>query len=185
MVTTNNKNLYKLLKLYRNHGIQRNSTNKKKYYWSYQVSAPGYNYRLSDVQCALGISQLKKIEKFIKIRERISIFYQKNLKNLDKFVTNKIPTKDQLSGNHLFIINFKDCKRPLRDKIISKFFDKKIITQVHYIPIYSLIYKKICKGDFPVLRNTLIQFEPTYLCIYDPQRNQKSVQHWIYTKVKK
>ena len=150
MVTTNNKTLYKLLKLYRNHGIQRNSTNKKKYYWSYQVSAPGYNYRLSDVQCALGISQLKKIEKFIKIRERISIFYQKNLKNLDKFVTNKIPTKDQLSGNHLFIINFKDCKRPLRDKIISKFYDKKIITQVHYIPIYKFnFYKKICKGDFP------------------------------------
>ena len=150
MVTTNNKTLYRLLKLYRNHGIQRNSSNKKKYYWSYQVSAPGYNYRLSDVQCALGISQLKKIEKFIKIREKISIFYQKNLKKLDKFVTNKIPTKDQLSGNHLFIINFKDCKRPLRDKIISKFYDKKIITQVHYIPIYKFnFYKKICKGDFP------------------------------------
>ena len=150
MVTTNNKTLYKLLKLYRNHGIQRNITNKKKYYWSYQVSAPGYNYRLSDVQCALGISQLKKIEKFIKIREKISIFYQKNLKNLDKFITNKIPTKDQLSGNHLFIINFKDCKRSLRDKIISKFYDNKIITQVHYIPIYKFnFYKKICKGDFP------------------------------------
>ena len=146
LVTTNNNAIALKIRNLRSHGIIKSH----KFHWQYNIVQPGYNYRLSDVQCALGISQLKKIEKFIKIREKISIFYQKNFKKLDKFVTNKIPTKDQLSGNHLFIINFKDCKRPLRDKIISKFYDKKIITQVHYIPIYKFnFYKKICKGDFP------------------------------------
>ena len=150
MITTNNKKIFELLKLFRNHGIQRKNSNNKKYHWSYQVVAPGYNYRLSDVQCALGISQLKKIEKFINKRKEIFDFYRKNLKKFENIINVKIPTKDQLSGNHLFIINFKKNEKFYRNKIISRFYDNKIITQVHYIPIYKFkFYKKICKGIFP------------------------------------
>ena len=150
MVTTNSKKIYELLKLFRNHGIQRNISNKNKYYWNYQISAPGYNYRLSDVQSALGISQLNKLKKFIYKRTKVAENYFRILNNLKNFINLKKPKKDQLSGYHLFIINFKNNEKAYRDKIISKLYKKKIITQVHYIPIYKFkYYKKICKGSFP------------------------------------
>jgi dTDP-4-amino-4,6-dideoxygalactose transaminase len=150
MVTTNNEKICRLIKLYRNHGIQRKNSSKNKYYWNYQVSAPGYNYRLSDVQSALGISQLNKIEKFMYKRKKIAEYYCKNLNNLKNFINLRIPNKDQLSGNHLFIISFKNINKTYRDKIISNLYKKNIITQVHYIPIYKFkYYKKICRGNFP------------------------------------
>ena len=65
IVTSNNKKLFKKMMLYRNHNIIRG-----KNYWEYDVSDYGMNYRLSDINCALGLSQLKKIEKFISYRKK-------------------------------------------------------------------------------------------------------------------
>lgn len=143
MVTTNNYKIFQKLTLLKNHGIYRKKSSKKKYEWSYKILFPGLNYRLSDLNSALGISQLKNLKIFISKRQKIAKYYVKffqkselvNCKNFDKS-----------SAYHLFIVNFKNISR---NQIIQKLFKKKIITQVHYIPAYRHpYYRKKIKGRF-------------------------------------
>ena len=70
MITTNNKIIFEKLKIYRNHGIVRKKSSPKVYNWDYKVIAPGFNLRLSDFQCALGINQLKSLNKNNLLRNR-------------------------------------------------------------------------------------------------------------------
>ena len=137
MVTTSNKLLYQKMISIKNHGIQRKNSNKKKYYWSYIVTSHGYNYRLSDINCALGYSQIKRLNKFIIKRNKIAILYNELLKkNIDVIHTPK-KFKDTYSAWHLYIININFKKlRIKKEKLIKLLFEKYIITQVHYIPTY-------------------------------------------------
>ena len=144
MVTTNNRKLYEKLKLLKNHGIVRKKNNKKSYNWAFQVITGGFNFRLNDFQCALGTSQLKKLDKFINRRRAIAksiliVFLHTNLINtLNSY-------QGKLSAFHLFIIklNLKKIKIT-RNQFIKKLFNLGIVTQVHYIPIfYFPYYKKI------------------------------------------
>lgn len=143
MVTTNDYKISQKLNLLKNHGIMRKKSSKKKYEWFYKILFPGLNYRLSDLNSALGLSQLKNLQFFISKRQKIAKFYinffQKsnsvNCKNFDKN-----------SAYHLFIVNFKKISR---NQVIQKLFKKKIITQVHYIPAYKHpYYRKKIKGKF-------------------------------------
>ena len=88
MITTNNKKIFEKLKIYRNHGIVRKKSSLKVYNWDYKVIAPGFNFRLSDFQCALGINQLKKLDKFVNERKNIAQKYKKKFllaKNFKNF----------------------------------------------------------------------------------------------------
>ena len=76
VISTNNKDLYKKINTFKNHGILKENVNGKNN-WSYKIVSPGYNYRLSDISCALGISQIKKLNKFISKRNKIFNFYKK------------------------------------------------------------------------------------------------------------
>ena len=151
MITTNDKKLQKKILILRNHGILRKKNEKKKYNWKYKIIYPGYNYRLSDIACSLGLTQLSQLSKFIKKRLNIFNLYKNKLKNFSNFLYLPESFKDQLSANHLFIIIFKKNKLKIsRDEIIQKLFKKRVLTQVHYIPVYKHpYYKKICKGIFP------------------------------------
>ena len=74
-------------------GILRKKSNSKKYHWKYKIISPGYNYRLSDINCALGVSQLNKIDKFIHKRNNIFKMYNKQLsplKNKIFFISGKL-----------------------------------------------------------------------------------------------
>jgi dTDP-4-amino-4,6-dideoxygalactose transaminase len=139
-ILTNSKKIYERALLLRNQGIVRkkfnlNNSNFKP--WFYDVSELGYNYRLTDIQSALGRSQLKKIDYFIKKRNEIANFYKKNLFKKIKF--QKI-TEDCYSSYHLFIIR---VPRAIRDDINKKLYKNKFITSLHYIPIYRhQLYKK-------------------------------------------
>ena len=117
VITTNNNEIAKKLFLFRSHGIVRN----KKNHWSYDVIYNGLNYRLSDINCALGISQLKKIKKFIAFRKKINEFYKKSL-----FSFFSLPNYNQnnKSAYHLFLVQFRDKKKSLKEKFI-KYFKKK------------------------------------------------------------
>ena len=136
---TNSKELDFKLKFYRSHGItkEKKFLNKRnKANWYYECKNLGFNYRLNDIQSALGISQLKKINKWILYRNKLAKNYQKKLKNLPiEFFSNK---KGFYSSYHLFIIKiFKNKKGLTRDNLFKYLHKKNIQTNVHYIPIHT------------------------------------------------
>ena len=106
-MATNNYEFYKKSKLFRSHGIVRG-----KEHWLYDIKEPGYNYRLSDLNCSLGVSQLKKLDKFIKKRNQIAKIYLRKLKNIPNVTIPQV-SKDIISAFHLFVIHidFKKSKK--------------------------------------------------------------------------
>lgn len=140
VVTTNNPEIAKKIKMFRSHGIVR----QKKKYWKYDVFENGFNYRLSDINCALALTQLKKINFFLKKRKSIYKKYFKELQNFNPNLTIPIYSKSQISSYHLFLIqiNFKDLKKK-KDHFLKYLNQHKIYAQYHYIPIYKFnIFKE-------------------------------------------
>lgn len=143
---TNSKELDFKLKFYRSHGItkERKFLNKRnKASWYYECKDLGFNYRLNDIQSALGISQLKKVNKWLLYRNKLAKNYQKKLKNLPiEFFSSK---KEFYSSYHLFIIKILKNKKGLtRDNLFKYLHKKNIQTNVHYIPIHTHpFYKKL------------------------------------------
>ncbi len=146
IITTNNNKIAKNIKLFRSHGISRN----KKQYWKYDVLKHGFNYRLSDINCALGLSQLKKINLFLKKTKKI---YEKYINELVKFNSEfTVPnySKNIKPSFHLFLINiiFKRLNKN-KDHFIKYLIKNNILPQQHYIPIYRFkVYKENAK-NFP------------------------------------
>jgi len=163
MVTTNNKNIYEKLLKYRTHGIHKNSKNflnKKMAFdkngnvnqWYYEMDELGHNYRITDIQAALGNSQLKKIDKFTKARRKIAKLYDKGFSK-NKYIKVSKVSKNVQHAYHLYtiLINFKKIRKS-RNEIMKKLRDINIGTQVLYIPVHLQPYyvKKynFKKGDF-------------------------------------
>ncbi len=153
-ITTNDIDIYKKLLLLRSHGMTKDSNvlTKNDGPWYYECHNFGFNYRMTDIQAALGISQLKKIEKFKKRRREIVNFYKQSFASDERF--------DFLKENdcsnacfHLFplLINFDKIKLSKKE-VVKKLQEKGIVTQIHYIPVHlQPIYQKLGfrDGDFP------------------------------------
>jgi len=133
IVTTDNKVFYKKILSLRSHGIVKNN----KCHWKYNLSTSGFNYRLSDINCALGLGQLKKINKFINYRKKIFNIYKNELKKIIN-IANLPFYKISKPSYHLFLIsfNFKKIKSN-KDKLIKFLRKNNIFCQYHYIPIYK------------------------------------------------
>ena len=133
IVTTNSNRIFKKIKMLRSHGIIR-----KKKHWSYDVIENGYNYRLSDINCSLGLSQLSKINLFLKKRKFIYDNYNLNLIKSDSLMNTIKYDKSTKPAFHLFLfsINFKKLKTN-KNNFIKYLLENKIKTQFHYIPIYK------------------------------------------------
>jgi len=151
MILTNNKDFYEKLKVFRHHGIIKKP---EKGGWYYEIETPGYNYRLTDFQSALGISQLKKIDRFIKRRREIVAKYNKAFKNIEEVIT---PTERDYvkSAWHIYPIQLVLERLKIgRKKIFEELQKEGIGVQVHYIPLHlQPFYKKrfnYKKGDFPI-----------------------------------
>jgi len=144
-ILTNSKKIFKKAFLLRSHGIDKN-IKKNTNPWFYDQKFLGYNYRMNDIQAALGISQLSRLDTFIKKRNEIASIYRKYL-NSDKIkFQNLLP--ESKSSMHLFIIRINSI---LRKKIYNNLKKKGIGTNLHYIPIYRhSFYKKLNfkKSDF-------------------------------------
>lgn len=142
MVTTNNSKFFKIMKTLKNHGMIRKKSRKSKHNWRYKIIMPGYNFRLSDVNCALGMSQLKRLDELVRSRRKIAKVYIDNLKSFTSYVS--LPkVKMRRSAFHLFIVNFNLKRLKVsRDQIIQFLYKHNISTQVHYIPINSHPYYK-------------------------------------------
>lgn len=151
VITTNNKELYEKLKLFRTHGITRDKKilyNKNEGSWYYEQLELGYNYRITDIQCALGISQLNKIDKFLRRRREIAEKYNEYLKDIDGIV---LPYQEEYikSSWHLYVIQLELEKFKVgRREIFEALKAENIGVNVHYIPVYyhpyyqKLGYKK-------------------------------------------
>lgn len=143
IVTTNNLEIFNKAKLFRSHGIVR-SKDKFSFvkHWKYNVNNPGLNYRMSDLNAALAISQLNNIDKIVKKRNKMAKIYFNLLKKNDDFI---LPIKDKktMSSFHLFIIKLKKIKNiKMKEEIIQFFLKKKIILQQHYIPFFKYSFYK-------------------------------------------
>ena len=184
VVTTNNKKLFNDLKLYREHGINRIFINKKKRPKYYEQIKLGYNYRMNELEAAIGIEQLKKLDSFITKRVKIYNFYKSKLKN-NLFKYPSISANSH-SSHHLFIIVLKKNIRKLRDNIFSKLLKKGLGVNIHYMPIYKHpFYKKYRKKNF-LLKNAEIYYNT---CISIPifptlSKNQQNLVISIINSVK-
>lgn len=161
VVTTNSKAIYEKLVNLRSHGIEKQSkkfVNKryKKLPWYYEVQNLSYHYRITDFQCALGISQLSRINYFIKRRKEIAKRYDKAFKNSKNFAPLQFELRDN-SSNHLYVllINFSKIKKN-KIQIVKDLKKRGIGTQVHYIPLFlHPFYKKKIKTSNYDLKNSL------------------------------
>ncbi len=160
MITTNNKEYYERLKLFRTHGITKDRDKLLKYDgpWYYEMQELGYNYRLTDFQCALGLSQLKKIDSNLTKRREIVKAYNSKFKDMPEI---KIPQINPATSNpawHLYIIQLNLEKLKVgRREIFEALKEENIGVNVHYIPVHLQPYYQkrfgYYKGDFPKAEN--------------------------------
>ncbi|MFN0204398.1 MAG: UDP-4-amino-4,6-dideoxy-N-acetyl-beta-L-altrosamine transaminase [Bacteroidia bacterium] len=147
MITTNDADVFEKMELYRTHGITRKPELLQENHggWYYEMQVLGYNYRLSELHAALGISQLQRIEENVAKRNIIAQRYQQQLQDLPIQLP-YLPSQDY-HALHLYIIRTK------QRKALYEFLRKhQIYTQVHYLPVHYLPYYQTLgfkKGDFP------------------------------------
>jgi len=155
VVTTNDKIFYNRLSLFRSHGITRDRRlmHKSSEDWYYEQIELGYNYRITDIQCALGISQLKKADKYISRRKQIAKMYNKAFKEIQGII---IPFQENgcNSSWHLYILQLETEKLKADRRVIFEALKAENIgVNVHYIPVYyHPYYKKLGykKGICPI-----------------------------------
>lgn len=138
-ITTNSKELYERLKSMRICGVVRDMPDKPGP-WYYEVQRLGFNYRLTDIHCALGLSQLGKLEKFVKRRRQIVARYNRELAGLPG-VTLPYERPGVFSAFHLYVtlIDFKALGKS-RKWVMETLVKERIGTQVHYIPVHEQPY---------------------------------------------
>jgi UDP-4-amino-4,6-dideoxy-L-N-acetyl-beta-L-altrosamine transaminase len=139
-VLTDSEEWAKKLKLFRSHGIV------KKELWNSDMISLGHNFRLTEIAAALGVSQLKKLDRFIKIRNELSVYYDERFKNEKRFLTQKIP-QNMVSSRHLYPIILNPEFHCQKEEIFKELQNRGIGVQVHYKPIYQNSFYKEYFGD--------------------------------------
>ena len=148
-VTTNSKEIYEKLLELRAHGIKRLPEFAP---WYYEMHSLGFNYRITDMQAALGISQLKKLDSFVKRRKEIALRYDEAFFNS---IVKPLYSFNQNSSYHLFVVKVDFSKLNIsKVELFNKMREKNIGLQLHYIPINKQpYYKSLGHGneDTPIM----------------------------------
>ena len=153
LATTNDERLAERMRKLRSHGITKNTKEfelEMQGPWSYEQQELGFNYRMTDIQAALGLSQLKRLEKIVEERQRQFKYYQLLLRNLPVRLL-KIP-KDAYSSVHLAVIRLEVRNQEIHLKLFEKLRTSGIGVQLHYSPIHlQPYYRKLGfkEGDYP------------------------------------
>lgn len=132
MVTTNSEELYKKLMTLRTHGITKENMSENHGGWYYEMQILGFNYRLTDFQAALGLTQLSRNDASISRRNEIAQKYKESFRNKIKYQA--LPT-NMVNAHHLFVIEVNN-----RKELYDKLRENGILAQIHYIPVHTLPY---------------------------------------------
>lgn len=153
-ITTNEEALFERLKVLRNHGMIRdpsrftNGAGGDAQPWYYEMTEPGLNYRASDIHCALGQSQLGKLDGFVARRRQIVHLYDDRLAKLAPFVKplGRVPGCDP--AWHLYVVLIDFAARGIdRATVMARLREAGIGTQVHYYPVCDQPYYRALYGD--------------------------------------
>ncbi|MDO5517880.1 MAG: UDP-4-amino-4,6-dideoxy-N-acetyl-beta-L-altrosamine transaminase [Clostridium sp.] len=156
MITTNNEEIYQRMLLFRSHGITRDKeilVHKEEGPWFYEQHALGFNYRLTDIQAALGLSQMHKLDAFLSKRREIVNLYNEAFSEHNALIL-PFEKEDRKSGWHIYVIRlgFEHIKAS-RKQIVEALIAENIGVNVHYIPVYyHPYYRKLGyqKGICPI-----------------------------------
>jgi UDP-4-amino-4,6-dideoxy-N-acetyl-beta-L-altrosamine transaminase len=132
-VLTNSSKIFKDINLLRNHGIDKKTNNGS---WFSKQIRLGFNYRMNDIEAALGSSQLNRLDQFLFYRNKVSNFYREKL---NKKVSIQKINKHNYCSYHLFVVMVKES---LRNKIFKKLRNEGFFVNLHYMPIYRNDYYK-------------------------------------------
>jgi len=150
MITTDDEDLANRMRLFRNHGITSDFRDREsRGSWFYEMADLGYNYRLTDIQCALGLSQLKKLPSFLARRSEIAKMYDGAFSEL-KEVSPLVVRANICHAYHLYVVrlNLDSCKGD-RAQVFKELREKDIGVNVHYIPVHLHPYYRKRFGAGP------------------------------------
>lgn len=151
MITTNSLELYEKLRLLRTHGITKDpgKLTRKDGPWYYEQLELGFNYRITDMQCALGFSQLNRLDSFIARRREIAEIYNEALSFCDELIL-PVQNSEAHSSWHLYLLGLRSLDRTL---VFEKLRERGLGVNVHYIPVHLQPYYQdsfgFKEGDFP------------------------------------
>ena len=154
MITTDNPAFAQHLRVFRNHGIASDHRQRELAgSWYYEMEELGYNYRLTDIQCALGLSQLKKLTHWIARRRQIAEMYTSAFASLQEIELPALPPERDHAW-HLFVIRLQlQYLRVSRAEVFRALRAENIGVNVHYIPVpWHPFYQRLgySKGQWPV-----------------------------------
>lgn len=187
MITTKDERLYRKLLRLRSHGINKGDdpfqlteeaqTDGRVNPWYYEMQDLGYNYRITDIQCALGISQMKKLPMFINRRKALAARYDQALSRWDLVRPAQTDGRDR-SAHHLYPVRI-DYKRAgvSRQKLMTELKALGYLTQVHYIPVPAQPYYRRLGFDPAAFPETQAYYEralslPLYYSLRDEEQDQ-------------
>lgn len=151
MVLTDSEEFYQKLKLFRHHGIIKNDLGKGP--WYYEIHSPGHNFRITDFQCALGISQMKRLDRFVERRRQIASRYNEAFAEMKEIMA-PMESADVKAAYHIYVIQLRtELLKVGRKEVFEALKAENVGVNVHYMPLHlhpfyqrEFGYKK---GDYP------------------------------------
>lgn len=180
VIVTNNETYYKKMLQFRSHGIEATDYAAEQGGWYYEMTDLGYNYRMTDIQAALGVSQLKKLDKFIERRQAIAAQYYEAFKDVPNIVT---PTllDDVQSGWHLYMVKLENADRK---KVFEQMRAANIGVHVHYIPVYWHPYYRELGYERGLCPIAEAWYEQALTLPIHPHINEKKLEYIVNNLIK-
>lgn len=174
-ITTNNKGLYEKLLALRSHGTIKGER------WLYEMQEIGFNYRLTDIQAALGLSQLKKLDNFKAQRRKLFELYKKEFAGDDRFSLLEEPEYSN-ACYHLcpLLIDFEKIKLT-KEELFDNLRKKGLILQVHYIPVHTQPYYRQFGYNWGDLPETEKYYKKTLSLPLHPQLKKSDIKTIVNT----